>query len=57
MKKYIPTLIPIAVAIAGIVAQAGTQYLSQHSAVTMGGFFAALGGAIINHWIKSPASV
>jgi hypothetical protein len=54
MKKYIPTLIPIVVAGAAIVAQAGQSYLSQHPHATAAGFFAALGLAIVNHWITSP---
>jgi len=54
LKKLAPTYIPLAVTIAGIFAQAGSQYMTSHPKVTLGGFFGALGLAVVNHWIKSP---
>lgn len=54
MKKYLPTAIPVALTVLGIVAQTGQNYLSTHPRFTMAGLFGALGLAVVNHWIRSP---
>lgn len=53
-KTYLPTAIPVALTVMGIVAQTGQQYLSTHPHFTVAGLFGALGLAIVNHWIRSP---
>jgi hypothetical protein len=54
LKKYLPSIVPVALAVAGIVAQSGKDYLAGHPHFTMAGLFGALGLAIVNHWIRSP---
>jgi len=54
LKKYLPSILPLVLSAAGIVAQTGKDYLAAHPHFTMAGLFGALGLAIVNHWIKSP---
>jgi hypothetical protein len=53
-KTYLPTIVPVVLTVAGVVAQAGQSYLTTHPHFTLGGLFGALGLAVVNHWIKSP---
>lgn len=54
LKKYAGMHLALLVAILGVVAQAGHQYLTAHPTVTMGGFFGACGLALVNFFLTAP---